>query len=79
MQCLKKFTTTWALIAHCESASRRCRISKSANYNQILRELTAGLLGTQGHVEDGTGDVRYVANPVDDWVEAREEKEAGFW
>jgi hypothetical protein len=79
MQCLKKFATTWALIAHCESPSRKCRISKSAQYNQILRELTAGLLGTEGHTDDGTGDVRYVANPVDNWVEERVEKAAGFW
>ena len=62
--CLRKFPTTWALISHCESASRKCKISKTANYNQILRELTSGLLGTEGHTES---DVRYVAVPVREW------------
>lgn len=67
MQCLRKFGTTHALIAHCEGATRKCGISRSVNYNQVLRELTAGLLGVEGHMEDGTGAIRYVANKQDDW------------
>ena len=63
--CLNKFRTTGALVAHCESGSRRCQIRKSANYNQVLRELTAGLLGTDGFLSDGS--VRYTANPVREW------------
>lgn len=63
--CLRKFKTTAALITHCESGSKRCTIRKSANYNQVMRELTAGLLGTEGHLIDGS--VRYVASKPEDW------------
>jgi hypothetical protein len=64
--CLKKFKTTAALITHCESGSKRCTIRKSTNYNQVMRELTAGLLGTEGHLIDGS--VRYVANKPENWT-----------
>ena len=63
--CLKKFSTTASLIAHCESGTRKCTIRKSTNYNQVMRELTGGLIGTDGHQVDG--NVRYVANDVQDW------------
>lgn len=63
--CLRKFNTTAALITHCESGSKKCTIRKSANYNQVMRELTAGLLGTEGHLIDG--NVKYVANKPEDW------------
>jgi hypothetical protein len=63
--CLSKFKSTAALISHCESGSKKCTIRKSANYNQVMRELTAGMLGTQGHLIDGS--VKYVANKPEDW------------
>jgi hypothetical protein len=63
--CLSKFKSTAALVAHCESGSKKCTIRKSANYNQVMRELTAGMLGTQGHLIDGS--VKYVANKPEDW------------
>jgi hypothetical protein len=63
--CLGKFKSTAALISHCESGSKKCTIRKSANYNQVMRELTAGMLGTQGHLIDGS--VKYVANKPEDW------------
>lgn len=63
--CLSKFNTTAALISHCESGSKKCTIRKSVNYNQVMRELTAGLLGTEGHLIDGS--VKYVANKLADW------------
>jgi hypothetical protein len=63
--CLGRFNTTAALISHCESMSKKCTIRKSANYNQVMRELTAGLLGTEGHLIDGS--VKYVANKPEDW------------
>ena len=64
--CLNRFKTTWALIAHCESGSRKCQIRKTNNYDQILRELTAGLLGTDGFLSDGS--VKYTARHVQEWV-----------
>ncbi len=61
--CLNRFRTTSALISHMESGGKACNIRNSTNYNQVLREVTAGLIGTSGHLEDGT--VRYMA-PVDE-------------
>jgi len=63
--CLKKFKTTSALIAHCESGSRKCNIRNSTNYNEVIREITGGLIGTNGHLRDGT--VRYTAPRIQDW------------
>lgn len=66
--CLRKFGSTMALVAHCEAPSKKCNVRKSANYNHILREITGGLIGTQGYHIDGS--VRYVANDI---------RESGFW
>ena len=60
--CLARFPSTMALVAHCESPSKRCNIRNSANYNQILREITGGLIGAEGHHVDGS--VRYVVNDI---------------
>jgi hypothetical protein len=60
--CLKKFPSTMALVAHCESPSKKCNIRNTANYNQVLREITGGLIGAEGHHIDGS--VRYVANDI---------------
>jgi hypothetical protein len=66
--CLSKFASTMALVAHCESPSKRCNIRNTANYNQVLREITGGLIGAEGHHIDGS--VRYVANDI---------TKPGFW
>lgn len=68
--CLRKFSSTMALVAHCEAPSKRCNIRNSANYNQVLREITGGLIGAEGHHIDGS--VRYVANDI-------REAGGGFW
>ena len=64
--CLGDFNNTASLIAHCESGSKKCNIRKSANYNQVMRELTGGLIGTAGHYEDGS--IQYTTT-----------KDEGFW
>ncbi|KAJ9639164.1 hypothetical protein H2204_004073 [Knufia peltigerae] len=63
--CLKKFATTTAWVAHCESASKRCDIRKSADFNNVMREITGGILGTSGFLGDGS--VRYVAPRIEEW------------
>lgn len=63
--CLRHFNTTAALISHCESPSLKCKIRKSANYNQVMRELTGGMIGTEGHLVDGS--VKYVVNHPQNW------------
>ncbi|KIX00072.1 uncharacterized protein Z518_10999 [Rhinocladiella mackenziei CBS 650.93] len=63
--CLKRFGSTAAWVAHCESGSRRCDIRNSSNFNHVMREITGGVLGTQGFLEDGT--VQYVAQKIEDW------------
>jgi hypothetical protein len=67
--CLGKFKSTMALVAHCESPSKKCAIRKSPNYDKLLREITAGIIGAEGHHIDGS--VRYVANDIS--------KSASFW
>lgn len=63
--CLKRFATTTAWVAHCESASKRCDIWNSSDFNNVMREITGGVLGTRGFMEDGT--VQYVAPKIEDW------------
>ncbi|KIY01656.1 uncharacterized protein Z520_01792 [Fonsecaea multimorphosa CBS 102226] len=63
--CLKRFATTAAWVAHTASASKRCDIRNSANFNQVMRELTGGLLGTQGYNDNGS--VKFVAPKIEDW------------
>ncbi|OAL40342.1 hypothetical protein AYO20_00078 [Fonsecaea nubica] len=63
--CLKRFTTTAGWVAHTSSASKRCDIRNSANFNQVMRELTGGLLGTQGYNDNGS--VKFVAPKIEDW------------
>ena len=69
--CLNRFRTNAALISHMEAGGKGCNIRNSTNYNQVLREVTAGLIGTSGHLEDGT--VRYMA-PVDEGWDFTEER-----
>lgn len=63
--CLKKFATTTAWVAHCESASKKCDIRKSTDFNNVMREITGGVLGTSGFLRDGA--VKYVAPQIEDW------------
>ena len=75
--CLDRFKTSSALLSHMESGGRGCNVRNSTNYNQVLREVTAGLVGTSGHLEDGT--VRYMA-PVDEgWDFPEERRRQGGW
>ncbi|KAK5049068.1 hypothetical protein LTR84_005491 [Exophiala bonariae] len=52
--CLKRFRTTASWVAHTESASKKCDIRNSANFNTVMREITGGLLSTSGNMDDGT-------------------------
>jgi hypothetical protein len=63
--CLNRFKSNAALVAHMESGSRWCTIRHSSNFNQVLREVSAGLLGTGGHLLEG--DVRYIAPGDEGW------------
>jgi hypothetical protein len=65
--CLKRFATTAAWVAHTESASKKCGIRNSFNYNHVMREITGGVLGTQGFNDDGS--VKFVAPKIDQWNE----------
>jgi hypothetical protein len=63
--CLKRFASTTAWVAHSSSASKKCNIRQSADYNNVIREITGGLIGTEGFLEDGT--VRYIAPKIEEW------------
>lgn len=63
--CLKRFKTTAAWVSHTESASKKCDIRNSADFNTVMREITGGLLGTAGQKEDGT--VNFVAPRIQQW------------
>lgn len=63
--CLRHFASNYALLCHMESPGRKCNIRHSVNYNQVLRELSAGLVGTGGHFEDGT--VKYIMPEDEGW------------
>jgi hypothetical protein len=66
-KCLKRFNGPRPLIAHMESPSQKCDIRYSVNYNQVLREVSAGLLATCGHLPDGS--VKYIMPPDEGWDE----------
>jgi hypothetical protein len=42
--CLKEFKSCTALVAHCESTSTKCRISKAEDYGLFLDRLTGGFI-----------------------------------
>lgn len=63
--CLRHFASYHALLSHMEAPSRKCNIRHSVNYNQVLREITAGLVGTGGHHEDG--GVKYIMPEDEGW------------
>ncbi|KAK2808018.1 hypothetical protein FQN50_005100 [Emmonsiellopsis sp. PD_5] len=62
--CLRLFKTNTALIAHCESASVRCKVSLNPRYAEIMDEISGGLLETSGVCEDGS--IRYRASKKTD-------------
>ncbi|KAI9037860.1 putative C2H2 finger domain protein [Aspergillus affinis] len=62
-RCLRKFKSTAALIAHCESPSTRCDINEGERYGQIIDELTGGVIQAVGYNDDGT--VKYGAGRLD--------------
>ena len=61
--CSRIFKTTAALVAHCESASTRCRVSDGENYAQILDEISGGFVQSVGYHDDGT--MKYEAGKMD--------------
>jgi len=63
--CHKKFKTTTALMAHCESGSRKCDIRNSMQYNEVIREITGGIVATDGYMYDGT--VKYQTPSIENW------------
>jgi hypothetical protein len=63
--CLRIFKSHTALISHCENATQRCKINRSANFRQIIDQISGGLLEAEGRFADGT--VRFMA------------AEEGFW
>ena len=63
--CYKRFKSTTALIAHYESGSRKCKVRNALDFDAVLREVSGGLLRTDGLLEDGS--VRLVAQRVEDW------------
>ena len=65
--CLRLFKTNSALINHMESGAKNCNVRNSTNYNQVLREVSAGLIGTSGQLEDGS--VRYMMPNDEGWAE----------
>ncbi|KAH8429479.1 putative C2H2 finger domain protein [Aspergillus melleus] len=62
-RCRRRFKTTAALIAHCESASTRCDINDGEKYGQVIDELTGGVIQAVGTLTDGT--VKYEAGKLD--------------
>ena len=63
--CLNIFKSNSALISHMESGSKNCLVRNSTNYNQVLREVSAGLIGTSGQMDDGS--VRYDMPSDEGW------------
>lgn len=63
--CLKRFKTTTALVAHAESGSTKCDLRNSAEFDKVMRDITAGLIKVDGTWSDGSH--KYSAVPVDEW------------
>ncbi|EGD97554.1 hypothetical protein TESG_04961 [Trichophyton tonsurans CBS 112818] len=59
--CLRMFKSSAALVAHCESATKRCKISQTRNFGQVIDEISGGIIGAAGRNDDGT--VRFEAAP----------------
>lgn len=63
--CLKRFKTTTGLVAHIESGSVKCDIKQGAEFDLILREISAGLLGLGSTGADGF--IRYKSIAPSEW------------
>ncbi|KAK2753155.1 hypothetical protein FQN54_007981 [Arachnomyces sp. PD_36] len=62
--CQKIFKTIAAVVAHCESATVKCRINQSSNFDSIIQDISGGVVEASGHHIDGT--VRYAAGQIMD-------------
>ncbi|OJJ66956.1 hypothetical protein ASPBRDRAFT_78888 [Aspergillus brasiliensis CBS 101740] len=60
--CLRIFKTAAALVAHCESASTRCKVNKGLHFSQVINDISGGLVKSIGLFEDGS--VEYAAGPM---------------
>jgi hypothetical protein len=57
--CLGNFASCTALVAHCESGSRKCNIRKANDYGTFLDRLTGGFLGVEECIRD-----EFIENPA---------------
>lgn len=64
--CLKRFKTTTALVAHAESGSTRCDLRHTEEFDLAMREITAGLIKVDG-VYTNEGNARFESVPIDQW------------
>lgn len=62
--CHRIFKTNAALVSHCESASVKCQINQSHNFNGIIQDISGGVIEASGHHFDGT--VKYEAGQIMD-------------
>lgn len=53
-------------MSHCESATTRCNISRSAHYKEFLNEISGGLLNVMGYRHDNM-TVMYETNQNVQW------------
>ncbi|GFF83711.1 hypothetical protein IFM61606_07236 [Aspergillus udagawae] len=61
--CHRIFKTTAALVAHCESSTKRCHINANSWFSQIIDEVSAGVIQAAGYMPDGT--VKYEAGKLE--------------
>lgn len=64
--CLKSFHSQAGFLAHAASRNRKCRLKESVHFNAVVREQTAGMIGTEGFMEDGVTP-RFTAQEIQDW------------
>lgn len=79
--CLRLFKSATALVAHCETASARCRISGTRKFGQAIDEFSGGFLEVKGkkrpdvnRFDDGfdLGYNKYDASTPVDWDRSEE-------
>lgn len=64
--CLKSFHSQAGFLAHAASRNRKCRLKESVHFNAVVREQTAGMIGTEGFMEDGVTP-RFTTQEIQDW------------
>ncbi|GFN12674.1 putative C2H2 finger domain protein [Aspergillus tubingensis] len=52
--CLRIFRTAAALVAHCESASTRCKVNRGLQFSQVINDISGGLVRSVGLFADGS-------------------------